>query len=778
MAKVYDLLVRARGETKDAERAMKQLQSKVNNAGRSMRQAGTALSIGVTAPVMALARVGIGELNDMQKTNAQTFAALKSTGGAAGVTASQIQKIATNLSEISGIDDQIIQGGENVLLTFNKIGKSDRIFARATTAALDLSVAFGKDMSSSSIMVGKALQDPLKGITALGKAGVSFTAQQKEQIKAMVESGDTAGAQKAILKELETQVGGSAAAYGKTAAGGIGKLKEQFAGLGAELVTNFLPAFTFVTELIKRGMDRFSQLSDSTKKMIGTALILGAALGPVLFVVGSMVSSLSALVPALAAISLPAVGLVAAVVAVGSALVIAYTKSERFRDVVNRSFRAVVATVREVVGSLRETLSQWVSWGTSIWSKWGDDIMTVLRPVMRIVSTIIVDRLKGMRDLVLAVLALIRGDWSEFGSRLADIARRFWSTIKTVFSTSVEIAKSAVKLLLKGIKGLAQDFYDAGLKLGKKVVEAIVSAIKGASGQIAGAAQDIAQDALDKITFDIPGIGKDKKSKSRKGGKGPASGVDPLGNLFGPKVSMAQVMGYVAAASGTPYEIKSDATGKQTVETNEAVVAFLKSRRAASRKLMSRKILKRTNLIKRLAVLRKQYAALLKGKAKAKTDKAKKPYTTAIAQLATVISGVVNDIEDVSVEIIQLGGDIQQDNELLEFPEVDNTATPAGSTSGASGGGDEGTFSSTGGTDPSTTGSTGFGGTPPLVQGTNYQPLLPSSMSGAQAVQDAAMRALTAGTTINVTTGADPEAVARRVAFIMGSSRLRAGGAF
>ena len=49
-------------------------------------------------------------------------------------------------------------------------------------------------------MVGKALNDPLKGLTALSRIGVQFTAQQQEQIKAMVEVGDVAGAQKIILR--------------------------------------------------------------------------------------------------------------------------------------------------------------------------------------------------------------------------------------------------------------------------------------------------------------------------------------------------------------------------------------------------------------------------------------------------------------------------------------------------------------------------------------------------------------------------------------------------
>ena len=104
-----------------------------------------------------------------------------------------------------------------VLLTFTNI-RGDR-FEQATTAILDMSSALGTSLQSAAIQVGKALNDPLKGVSALAEAGIQFTDQQKAQIKAMVETGDVAGAQAIILKELETQFGGVAEAMAKTPAG-------------------------------------------------------------------------------------------------------------------------------------------------------------------------------------------------------------------------------------------------------------------------------------------------------------------------------------------------------------------------------------------------------------------------------------------------------------------------------------------------------------------------------------------------------------------------------
>ena len=75
-----------------------------------------------------------------------------------------------------------------------------------------MSVALGEDSKNASIQLGKALNDPILGITSLKRVGVSFTQSQKDQIKVLVESGHKMKAQKLILKELQTEFGGAAAA--------------------------------------------------------------------------------------------------------------------------------------------------------------------------------------------------------------------------------------------------------------------------------------------------------------------------------------------------------------------------------------------------------------------------------------------------------------------------------------------------------------------------------------------------------------------------------------
>lgn len=211
----------------------------------------TASAVATTAAVGVglahAARTGYQEMVDAERASAQTAAAIRSTGGAAHVTQAQVEALAGRLQGLTGITDDSIQSAENLMLTFTKV--SGETFPRAIQAALDLSVAFHKDLGGSATMVGKALQDPIKGVSALSRVGVSFTAQQKDQIKALVDSGEAAKAQTLILRELERQVGGSGKALGQTLPGQLARLQRRYEDISQGLVERLSPAFSHAADV-------------------------------------------------------------------------------------------------------------------------------------------------------------------------------------------------------------------------------------------------------------------------------------------------------------------------------------------------------------------------------------------------------------------------------------------------------------------------------------------------------------------------------------------------
>jgi hypothetical protein len=211
------------GDNRGAKKAMSDTGDDVQSLGDKMKSglSGGALAVG-TAAVGALAGIGAAlkgaweAAEESAKISRETERVIKTTGGAANITADQVGDLAGRLSDLTGVDDELIQGTENLLLTFtnvkNVVGDGNDVFTQATGLALDMAQVLGTDASGAAIQLGKALNDPVKGITALSKAGVSFTEQQKDQIKAMVQAGDTLGAQKVILAELSKEFGGAAEA--------------------------------------------------------------------------------------------------------------------------------------------------------------------------------------------------------------------------------------------------------------------------------------------------------------------------------------------------------------------------------------------------------------------------------------------------------------------------------------------------------------------------------------------------------------------------------------
>ena len=161
-----DLVVRIIGDSRSLEKSFARSSKSANTFGRSVSRTssvsrkafgGMARSIaGVSTALLGGAglafalRATFAEVQEAQKVAAQTNAVLKSTGGIAGVSAKDVDKLATSLSNLSGVDDELIASGENVLLTFTNVrnvtGKGNDIFDQATKAALDMSTALGTDL--------------------------------------------------------------------------------------------------------------------------------------------------------------------------------------------------------------------------------------------------------------------------------------------------------------------------------------------------------------------------------------------------------------------------------------------------------------------------------------------------------------------------------------------------------------------------------------------------------------------------------------------------------
>ena len=204
------------------ERAWKTSINHLKQHWKAYAVAGVAAVYGVTKMISGAInkmKEYVGLANVQEAAERKLGAVLKATGNAAGYNLEQLKKMASGMQSVTTVGDEVTLSGMAILATFKQVRGEG--FERATKAALDMSAVMGQDLKSSMVMIGKAVNDPITGMSMLTRVGVTFTQQQKDMARQLQESGDMAGAQNIILKELESQFGGTAAALRKDFGGSV-----------------------------------------------------------------------------------------------------------------------------------------------------------------------------------------------------------------------------------------------------------------------------------------------------------------------------------------------------------------------------------------------------------------------------------------------------------------------------------------------------------------------------------------------------------------------------
>ncbi len=273
-----DLKFRYLGDAKSLQKASGKAEKSLGGVDQKSRKTGKGLGLlksGVGKLGLALggaaliggAAKAIARAEEMSSAYAATEAIILATGGAAGLTGGQIKGMAVEMSLATGVDKALIIEGQNLLLTFKNIkdeaGEGNDVFSRTQEVMLDLAAVMKTDAKSSALQLGKALNDPIKGVSQLQRIGVTFSDVQKEQIRNFQEAGDVASAQGIILTELEGQVGGVAEATADSTA----KISNAWKEVQEQIGNALLPAI----DAIVPSMQAAARSAPSVARNIGLA---------------------------------------------------------------------------------------------------------------------------------------------------------------------------------------------------------------------------------------------------------------------------------------------------------------------------------------------------------------------------------------------------------------------------------------------------------------------------------------------------------------------------
>lgn len=298
MSKNKDLVINIVGDSKGLQKEFSEIESqtkKLQGNLTSIAKQSTVAFLGLTAAITGT----VLAFREDEQAAFRTEQVLKSTGQAAGITAQEVSDLAVALQDVTTFADGAIQAGENLLLTFTNIGAET--FPRATEAMLDMATAMGTGLKEAAIQLGKALNDPVLGISSLTRVGVQFTEKQKAAIASMVELNDVAGAQAVILAELEKQMGGAARAAAR-GTGAFIQLKEVLGNIFSEIGGNI---FSVIEPFVIKLRDFFKSIRDSNPELLqwgSNILLAGAALTGLITVLAGLGIGITVISTGLAAL--------------------------------------------------------------------------------------------------------------------------------------------------------------------------------------------------------------------------------------------------------------------------------------------------------------------------------------------------------------------------------------------------------------------------------------------------------------------------------------------
>ena len=247
--------------------------------------------------------------------------------------------LANEQARLTGVNQNTIKESQALLLTFKDIASSaDEVggaFDRATQLTLDMASAGFGSVTDNAKQLGKALNDPIAGLTALRRSGIQFTKAQQDQIRTLVESGQVLEAQNMILEEIENQVGGTAEAT----ANSTDKMKVAFSQASESIGMALLPAIEALLPIVISFADWASQ---NTEIIIGLAAVIGGLSAVIVVANFAMKAWAAAQAIATAATwafglslwALPITWIVLGIAAFVAALVVLYNKSERVRKII------------------------------------------------------------------------------------------------------------------------------------------------------------------------------------------------------------------------------------------------------------------------------------------------------------------------------------------------------------------------------------------------------------------------------------------------------------
>lgn len=358
------------------------LQTRLQNAGKSMMRTGALMTAGITAPLAVLGKVAFDAASDLNES-------LNKVDVVFGDSAKSIRRWAEDASSSLLMSKQeALEAAGTLGSVFKASGLGVPEAAKMSKAMVQLAADMGSFNNVPTDEMLIAIRAGLVGeIEPLRKFGVLLNAATVEakaiemglaDANGEISEGAKVQARYALILEQTVDQQGDVGRTAGSAANRQKELRAKFMDTAAALGTSLIPIMQTLMEVVKRVADWFGNLDPKMQKIIVIVGLAVAALGP-------LVASLGALITVIGAVSLPVLAVVAAIGLVVGAVVAMWLKWDEIWNLIKEhpAIAAVVAIMAwpvtatfVLIGAIKALYENWDSvWGgirsviSAVWGK-------------------------------------------------------------------------------------------------------------------------------------------------------------------------------------------------------------------------------------------------------------------------------------------------------------------------------------------------------------------------------------------------------------------------
>lgn len=447
------------------DRFSKEIGARVAKIGSTFQAIGGAISIGVTAPVMAAGTAAYNMAADFEDALGATDQIFKSS-------AEEVKKWAGNLETYFGISKKEALEYSNLMgsMLINIGGLTEEQAAKQGAKLIELA-------GDLTAMYGGRTQDAVRALTgalkgnntmldnygmAVNDALIKTRALEMGLVKQGQEMSLAAkqAATLSLIYEQTSAAQGQAAREANGASGSLRALRTEITNLTTEMGAALLPIITPLVSRLKDVVAGFREMSPGMQQTIVKVAAVVAALGPLMVALGSVMKLAPLVGTAFTAMTGP-IGIAVAAVAGAAALIIKNWNSikayfttgagSKLWKSISEAANQLWQRLSTIFGAIRDFV-------IGVWDRIGTNVTALVQNAFNIVLSVVDGVMRHLAGLFDAFAALLRGDFKGALEAVKGIFVNIFETLKNVATNAVAAISQQLAGFLKliGADGLGR----------------------------------------------------------------------------------------------------------------------------------------------------------------------------------------------------------------------------------------------------------------------------------------------------------------------------------